>query len=774
MSNEIIAEYRGVSRFWREAVGVVFLFLGLFLTLSLVRYSPTDPGIGSGSINVEVRNFGGLVGAKLSDLLVQSIGVIAFIFPLVLMYCAWLLFLKKKVSHLSWKLGAFIPWILILASIIDLVWNKIEIMGDEMESGGVLGSLISNGLTGLFNRPGAGVILVMIWILLTMLTTGGSFVAAAKWLGTKFNFVSSKIAVVAAAIGEHWSRRKSQTIKPDDDREKRKPTIIVDKPLPPPPPLTVPQKPDKSLKIKEKEPQKERFAPFELEHAEYELPSLNLLDDPPEREMKIDREMIMNNARVLEKKLGDYGVKGEVTEVHPGPVITTYEFLPAPGVKVNKISNLSDDLSLALSAINVRIVAPIPGKGVVGIEIPNKERVTVYLKEIIGCEEFAKMKSKLALSLGKDTEGFSSIVNLQKMPHLLVAGATGAGKSVSLNAMIISVLYKATPELVRFIMIDMKRLELGIYDGIPHLLHPVITDTKEAGAALKWAVAQMEERYRLMAEAGVRNIDGYNKFAREKLEEAEKKKNENPEKSAEATVGSEAESEWSGGSGEAKPKALLKPLPFIVVIIDELADLMMIAAREVEESIARLAQMARAAGIHLILATQRPSVDVVTGLIKANFPARISFQVVSRIDSRTIIDGGGAERLLGSGDMLLMTPGAALKRIHGAYVSENEIGRIVEFLKTTGEPEYDASIVVPQDEEIDGEVFDDYDEKYDEAVHIVTQTRQASISMIQRRLRVGYNRAARMIERMEREGIVGPSDGVRPRNVLVDPINMEK
>lgn len=748
-------EESGLSRFSREAGGVLFLFSCLFLVLSLVRYSPADPGIGSASIGVEVRNLGGVVGAKISDFLVQIIGIAAFVFPFVLLYCARLLFIRQKVKHLAWKLVAFLPWTLALSAFIELLWGKIGILDSEINSGGFAGSVISEGLTALFNRPGAAVMLVMLWLLLTMLTTGGSLVAATKWTIDKSQKYLERLKHFWTLYRERKARREALKPKLEKVRNRPEPTIVDNK---------LPEtEPGKGPKIKAKEkPKQESFAFIELEQAGFELPSLELLESPPERNEQIDRESIMMNARLLEKKLDDYSVKGEVVEVHPGPVITTYEFLPAPGVKVQKISNLSDDLSLALSAINVRIVAPIPGKGVVGIEIPNRVRETVFLKETLGSEEFAKHKSCLALGLGKDTEGFSVVVNLQKMPHLLVAGATGAGKSVSLNSMIASVLYKATPEIVRFIMIDMKRLELGIYDGIPHLLHPVITDPKEAAAALKWSVAQMEERYRLMAEAGVRNVDGYNRMAQKYIAETKKKKNKRAPTSPEDSE-----------TGESTADRPMQALPYIVIIIDELADLMMVAPREIEESIARLAQMARAAGIHLILATQRPSVDVLTGLIKANFPARISFQVASRIDSRTIIDTGGAERLLGLGDMLLNVPGAQpLKRVHGAYVSDTEINKIVEFLKDTGEPEYDPSIVVVEESENAVEDYDDYDEKYDEAVHIVTQTRQASISGLQRKLRVGYNRAARMIEKMEREGVVGPSDGVRPREVLVDPINM--
>jgi len=747
-------EERGRARFVREASGVVFLFGGLFLALTLIRYNPADPGIGDVSLGVGVRNLGGVVGAKVSDLLVQSIGLASFVFPLVLVYSARLLFIRKKVRLLWWKLIAFVPWLIALSAIIHLIWSKVTVFEVQLDSGGLFGAILSSALTSLFNRPGAAVMLVMLWILLTMLTTGGSIAAATRWSVARARNAADIFGRLWVMYRERKARREALRPKLEEARSRPAPTI-VEKPLP---------ADGKGPKIKEREePKQESFSFFELDRAGYELPSLKLLDDPPDQEETIDRESIMMNARILEKKLENYNVKGEVVEVHPGPVITTYEFSPAPGVKVHKISNLSDDLSLALSAINVRIVAPIPGKGVVGIEIPNRTRQTVFIKEILGSEGFAKHKSKIALGLGKDTEGLPIAVDLQKMPHLLVAGATGSGKSVSLNSMITSILYKSTPQDVRFIMIDLKRLELGIYEGIPHLLHPVITHPKEAGAALKWAVAQMEERYRLMAEAGVRNVDSYNRVARKSLEAAKKRK----KKKTHVVVSEESD-------GESTLDKPLMPMPYIVIIIDELADLMMVAAREVEESIARLAQMARAAGIHLILATQRPSVDVLTGLIKANFPARISFQVASRVDSRTILDANGAERLLGHGDMLLLSPGThKLQRVHGAYLSEPEVNRIVEFLKGTGKPEYDDSIVVAAQEEQKIGEDEDYDERYDEAISIIAQTRQASISMLQRRLRVGYNRAARMIERMEREGVVGPSDGVRPREVLIDPIQVE-
>jgi S-DNA-T family DNA segregation ATPase FtsK/SpoIIIE len=459
------------------------------------------------------------------------------------------------------------------------------------------------------------------------------------------------------------------------------------------------------------------------------LPPLDLLNGGKRERVSLSEQELWATAQRLENKLRDFGVEGKVVQVRPGPVVTVYEFEPAPGVKISRVVNLEDDLALALSAYSVRIEAPIPGRSVIGIEVSNRVRESVYLKDVLGSEAFRSSPSKLTLALGKDIEGKPFVIDLTKMPHLLVAGSTGSGKSVSMNCMILSILYRATPDEVKFLLIDPKMLELTLYEEIPHLLLPVVTDPKEAASALKWVVREMENRYALMASKGTKHIERYNQRA---LEEGE------------------------------------KPLPYIVVMIDELADLMITSRREVEESIIRLAQMARAAGIHLVLATQRPSVDVITGIIKANFPARISFQVSSKVDSRTILDTTGAEHLLGQGDMLFLPPGSSrLKRVHGAYASEEEIKRVVEFWKDQGKPEYNLNILK---EELEGppEEYPDYDDpKYEEAVNYVIQTGQASVSALQRRFKIGYNRAARLIERMEKEGIVGPSDGVRPREVLV-------
>lgn len=506
---------------------------------------------------------------------------------------------------------------------------------------------------------------------------------------------------------------------------------------------------------------------------EYEFPSLQIIDYRPPEDGGICRETLTRNAALLEGKLADYKVMGKVVEIHPGPVVTMYEFLPAPGTKISKISNLSNDLAMALSALKIRIVAPIPGKNVVGIELPNAQREMVWLKEVLNDPSYSRAEGKLTLALGKDIVGNPAVMNLAKAPHVLVAGSTGSGKSVCINSFIVSLLYKSTPEEVRMIMVDPKMIELSIYEGIPHLLLPVVTDPKQAAIALRWAVKEMERRYRLLADLGVRGLDTYNaKVASLTADPLQPL----PERLRLAKRKREAKGEFDPpGAVLDYTGEPLGNLPMIVVIIDELADLMMVASKDVETSIARLAQKARAAGIHLILATQRPSVDVITGVIKANLPTRISFLVASKVDSRTILDQSGAENLLGMGDMLYMPPGtSSLKRVHGSFISEEEVHRVVNHVKTQGSPEYDLGILVCDDEE-DGpnpdRSGDDYDEFYDRAIQIVAETRNASISFLQRKLKIGYNRSARIIEKMEIEGIVGPSDGTsRPREVFIDPI----
>ena len=498
----------------------------------------------------------------------------------------------------------------------------------------------------------------------------------------------------------------------------------------------------------------------------YKFPPLDLLDPADNQQFKVDTETLQANSLILQKKLEDFGVAGEVVAVRPGPVITMYEFKPAPGVKVRRIVLLADDLAMALRAVSVRILAPIPGESVVGIEIPNPRRETVYLREVIESEAYRNTDSKLTLAIGKDIGGTPFATDLAKMPHLLVAGATGTGKSVSINAMILSILYKSSPQDVKFIMVDPKMLELTVYEDIPHLLTPVVTDPKKAASALFWAVDEMDRRYRLMRDKGARNIDNYNRTL--ERETGSKK----PLIDLTELTEPESTEEIIGGSLSQDAPLVHQKLPKIVIIIDELADLMMTVGRDIEEHITRLAQKARAAGIHLILATQRPSVDVITGLIKANFPSRISFQVTTRVDSRTILDSMGGEKLLGNGDLLFMPPGTArLIRVHGAFVSDQEVRRVMKFIKQQGRPSYRPEVLEAKKEmESAATIDEEYDEMYDQAVAIVTETQQASISMIQRRLRVGYNRAARMVEQMERDRVVGPADGAKPREVYAKKI----
>jgi DNA segregation ATPase FtsK/SpoIIIE, S-DNA-T family len=534
------------------------------------------------------------------------------------------------------------------------------------------------------------------------------------------------------------------------------------------------------MAAKEKVAEQERQQSFiKLGDGDYQLPSIQLLNYDAASSSGIDKTAMLELSAKLTQTLENYGVKGDVVAIRPGPVVTMYEFAPAPGTRVNKIVNLTDDLALALEALRVRIVAPIPGKAAVGIEVPNKSREKVFLKEILADEAFRKGRSKLPMAIGKDIEGGPAVVDLARMPHLLVAGTTGSGKSVAVNAMITSLLYHCSPEEVRMIMVDPKMLELSIYEGVPHLLLPVVTDPKKANLALRWAVEEMERRYDLLAQMGVRDIAGFNEKMAKQHAKLEADKLRVAADAAAAALEddlSKAVAADSPEAADAREKVVPvthNKLPFIVVVIDEFADLMMCAPKEVETSVARIAQKARAAGIHLILATQRPSVDVITGLIKANFPSRIAFHVTSKIDSRTILDQNGAEALLGAGDMLFSDRGGAPQRLHGCYVDEVEIHRVVEFLKTQGRPVYNLDIVKPRDDEDgDGNQMQmpqgkSDDDMYDKAVYIVTTTRNASISWVQRQLRIGYNRAARIVEEMEKQGVVSSPDHTNKREVLI-------
>ena len=755
-----IPEVPTEKRMRKEILGLVWLALGIFLLVCLCSYSNSDPSFNNNLRPNQVHNLIGTFGSHLADLLFQAFGLTALLWPLGCLLLAWRWLKFRDVHVRGLRLIAFFILQISLGGLLALKLARIPFFGSHIdEAGGAIGRILVNILSRYLNIGGAAIVLIVFFLVAAILSTRVSFVLFIDGLLERFGRRLEQRREARQA------RKELRKQKPDRKTlEIKAPVVSAD----PPPALLQAKNPlkKKAAKTKPAEENQEAFSFLEAS-GDYRMPGISLLDHDGGDPKPIDRDSLMMAAKMLEKKLLDFGVEGDVVEVKPGPVVTMYEFAPAPGVKVNKINNLQDDLAMALQAVSIRIVAPIPGRGVVGIEIPNKDRETVYLKEIIDSEGFQRNGGRLPMALGKDIFGQVVVSDLAKMPHLLVAGSTGSGKSVSVNTMILSLLYRGTPDDVRLIMIDPKMLELSIYEGIPHLLLPVVTEPKKASLALAWAVREMERRYKLMADKGVRNIDGYNrKLAKEAKEVVPDPPPADP---------CDDFLDDLPPLPEPDPKEELDHghLPYIVVIVDELADLMMVVGREIEESIARLAQMARAAGIHLILATQRPSVDVITGLIKANFPTRMSFKVFSRTDSRTILDSMGAETLLGMGDMLFLPPGVGyLQRVHGAFVSELEVQRVVDYLSKQGKPEYDQSILTaPESSSGDGMNDEEYDERWDEALRIVSETRQASISMLQRRLRVGYNRAARMVERMELEGIVGPSDGSgKPRDVLIGKI----
>ncbi|MGD9241551.1 MAG: DNA translocase FtsK 4TM domain-containing protein, partial [Desulfobacterales bacterium] len=655
-------------------------------------------------------------------LLIGVFGLGAFWIPLLLLLTSIHFFGDHPTQA---KISTLIGGILLVVttgSLLAMRQNAYVLFGSQFSAGGLVGIPLKSFLIKYTNFTGALIILILIWIIGFILATGFSLIAFSLRCWDWISAIGDQVMTVYLKWKERRERsKKFAKIDRDTTRKKAKKIKIKASTAKPIKPVAAPKQ--------------EEFK-FMKTGKGFQLPSINFLEEPEFRIGSADDENLRMQSQLLEKKLEDFGVQGRVVEVAPGPVITTFEYEPAPGVKINKIVTLTDDLALAMRAISIRIVAPIPGKAVIGIEVPNTNRQVVRFKEVIASSAFEKSKSKLSLCLGKDIVGNPVVAELEKMPHLLIAGATGTGKSVALNAMICSLLYKSKPDEVKIIMVDPKRIELSSYDGIPHLITPVVTNPKKATNALFWAVREMERRYELLSEIGARNIKQYNN----KVAKAQKPVDKEP----------------------------LEKLPYIVIVIDELADLMMVGSRDVEVALTRLAQMARAAGIHLILATQRPSVDVLTGIIKANFPTRLTFQVSSRTDSRTIIDTVGAENLLGSGDMLFLPPGTAkLQRIHGAYISETELSQINAFLRHQEKPDYDEEVVEVTAIEAAESDDDDYDERYDDAVALITKTGQASISMIQRHLRIGYNRAARIIEKMEKEGIVGPSDGAKPRDVLV-------
>jgi len=748
-----------------EIKGMLLGAAGLFLLIALLSFKADDFSFNTFSSDHAVRNLGGRFGAQLSDLLLQLFGLASYAIPAAFLYLAYRSLRFKEFRWKAYKIAAFTGLLVTLSALFAFNLEFTDFFGQRVPTGGGIGFKTAEILKRYLGTSGAILLLLPMLAAAVMVLSRFSFILYADW------WINT--------VGDRWNRwqekkelNKALADKDEKGHEAKAPII---KPLQ----VTMPSLPVLPAK-KEKKKESDKLKPvqetfdFIRNDGEFVTPPLSLLDTPPATERRIDKEALAMNAKLLEKKLRDFGIDGEVVEICPGPVITMYEFSPGPGIKVSRIAGLADDLSMALQALAIRIVAPIPGKGVVGIELPNRDREMVFLKEIFASETFHKGKMKLPMALGKDIAGHPLIMDLARAPHLLVAGATGSGKSVAINTMILSILYTATPKDVRLIMVDPKMLELSVYEGIPHLLLPVVTNPKKASLALKWAVEEMGRRYRLMADKGVRNIDSYNReLLREEKEVAELQTN--------AVVSVEEVEELVEADEAAIQEFLAKEeqlehghLPYIVVIVDELADLMMVAGKDIEESIARLAQMARAAGIHLILATQRPSVDVITGLIKANFPARISFQVSSKTDSRTILDCNGAESLLGMGDMLFLPPGTSkLIRSHGAFVSDAEVMRVVEFLKKQGKPVYEKSILDMKetDSKSGGRADEDDDPQYDAALALVAEARQASISMIQRRLRIGYNRAARIMERMEQEGVVGPSDGTsKPREVYINKL----
>ncbi|GBE16140.1 MAG TPA: DNA translocase FtsK [Proteobacteria bacterium] len=702
---------------WREIVGVLFIALSLFFLLSLVSYSPLDVSLNSTGTVKGVSNLGGVVGAHLADLIVQALGWAGFLIPALFLFLGVTRFTSKQWGGWFLRAGGGTGFLLAVCILLQVRMGTASIMGGlHRDAGGIVGRLLADKLVQLFNVPGTLILSIALLIASILIMTnislgkmGLAFLGCFRWIGGLF--VKWK---------ERFRRRKAVTRAQDAEAKKTPPRVVVRK--------------AETRNRYLSEPVQEEFETMSRPRGKFSLPPLQLLTLPDPGYEGISEEDQKGRARILEKKLRDFGVEGRVTTINPGPVITVFEYEPAPGVKLNQILNLTGDLSLAMGGVSIRVVPLIPGKTVIGIEIPNQSPELVTLREILSSNEFAHAKGALRLALGKDTAGDPYVTDLDSMPHLLVAGATGTGKSVAINSMILSLVGNLAPHEVRLLLIDPKMLELSPYEGIPHLLAPVVMEPKKAASALRWAVVEMERRYQLLASHGVRDIVGYNRKMA-KLKEP--------------------------------PEGDDPHLPHIVVIIDELADLMMTTSREVEECIARLGQMARAAGIHLIIATQRPSVDIVSGNIKNNITGRISFKVFDKANSRVILDSNGAEQLLGRGDMLFVKTGiAGMVRIHGCLVTDEEVNRVARFLREQAQPEYRDDLFDYEPVSSRGVDEHEEDEKFGDVLDFVYLKGYASASMIQRNFKVGYNRAARMIERMEAEGIIGPPDGAKPRPVL--------
>ena len=750
LSSQILKNIREVSVICLAAVSI-------FLFIALSSFYPGDPAWShSASVDV-IQNNTGIVGAWVADILLYLFGYLGYSFPFILAYSGWRIF-KSIRNEAPVNYGHYavrvVGFILALIGACGLAWLHFSVgEGLPLEikgAGGILGDALGSSIYSSFGHTGSTL------ILMTMALIGVTLFTDLSWLwvmdttgyGTfkLLDFISGLRELRQDhELGKQAKREREAVLEVEKERVEGRAPVKIEPGI-------------SEFEVSTREQKEKQVNLFELP-VDTALPPLDLLDAAPAPKGQYSRESLEAISRQVELKLKDFGIEAQVVEVLPGPVITRFEIQPAPGVKGNQIINLAKDMARSLSVVSVRVVDVIPGKSVIGLEIPNEYRELVALSDIFRSKEYDAMKSSLTIGLGKNISGQPVVADLGKMPHLLVAGTTGSGKSVALNAMILSLLYKSTPKDIRLIMIDPKMLELSVYEGIPHLLAPVVTDMREASNALRWCVAEMERRYKIMASVGVRNIAGYNR----KVEEASGRGEPIPDPTYRPI-------------SEDDPVRYLESLPFIVVIVDELADMMMTTGKKVEELIARLAQKARASGIHLILATQRPSVDVITGLIKANIPTRIAFQVSSKVDSRTILDQMGAETLLGHGDMLYLPAGTSIpERIHGAFVDDHEVHAVVENIKARGEPSYNEDILKGPAEGgaqavagID-KASDEMDPLYDEAVQIVTETRKASISYVQRRLKIGYNRAARIIEEMERSGLVSQTGSNGSREVLAAP-----
>jgi DNA segregation ATPase FtsK/SpoIIIE, S-DNA-T family len=754
-----------------EAVAVVFLFAGLFVFFSLASYHPLDPSWDTVTGAAKAANLTGRVGAFTSDLCLQAFGLAAYAMPVLILLLGWKWIRSSPIqAPIAKTVGAFMLVGATCAAFGLTGWKPIS---DAIPAGGLAGSLIADNLVSSLNLMGAWLFTAAAWIVSIYLVSTFEVSRLALWF-------SGPIAW-SHALGARWidwrTRRARMAKERAEKRELRKamatprpqaaPEIAPEPPWAPKEEIEIEDIPIRALDMTPTRPEPvtpspapaappaatrpARTSPAAREGSkqrEFRLPPTDLLQEPAARSAYDSQELKEIAARI-KSKFEEFNVLGSVVQINPGPVVTTFEFKPEAGMKYSRITTLSEDLCLGLQAESI-LIERIPGKPTVGIEVPNSKREVISLRGILESEEFHDSASPLTIALGKDINGRIRVASLDSMPHLLIAGSTGSGKSVMLNSLIMSILYKSTPREVRMIMVDPKRLEFGLYEGIPHLLTPVITDPKKATNALRNAVLEMERRLKLLASQGVRNIEQYNKKVRQ--------------------LEAQPRSLFEEESGEDE----LEQIPYVLIVIDELADLMMLERANVEESVARLAQMARAVGMHLVLATQRPSVDVITGLIKANFPSRISFRVATRVDSRTVLDVMGAEHLLGKGDMLFLPPGSSrLTRVHGAFVSEAETNRVVEFWKQQAEPEYDKTFLLAppaDDADGEGEEFDGAeDPMYQDAVRIVLEMGKASTSTLQRRLRLGYGRAARILDMMQREGIIGPPDGSRPREVLKRP-----